>query len=165
MRPKLTLHFAVLTATIAFAGCKSTSLIESFIAPTGMMYFVKSVAFNGEKGMVEFDFTYHENDTMLVTCNFTIESKLPDIYALQRAFFRVQGKTIECDSLKLMYATRSENMARYTSTLTKEHFRDLFAHNLAQFVVQGKSSQMMFDGGKSFENNANAVRLDVLNLP
>jgi hypothetical protein len=77
----------------------------------------------------------------------------------------VEGKTIECDSLKLMYATRSENMARYTSTLTKEHFRDLFAHNLAQFVVQGKSSPMMFDGGKSFENNANAVRLDVLNLP
>jgi hypothetical protein len=102
---------------------------------------------------------------MLVTCNFTIESKLPDIYALQGAFFQVEGKTIECDSLKLMYATRSENMARYTSTLTKEHFRDLFAHNLAQFVVQGKSSQMMFDGGKSFENNANAVRLDVLNLP
>jgi hypothetical protein len=148
-----------------FAACKSATLIESFSTQFGLMHFVKSVEFAGERGRAELDFTYRDNDTMLVTCNFTIESKLPDIYALQRAFFRVQGKTIECDSLKLMYATRSENMARYTSTLTKEHFRDLFAHNLAQFVVQGKSSQMMFDGGKSFENNANAVRLDVLNLP
>ena len=129
------------------------------------MHFVKSVEFTGERGKAELDFTYRNNDTMLVTCNFTLESTSPDIYSLQRAFFQVEGKTIECDSLKLMYATRSENMARYTSTLTKEHFRDLFAHNLAQFVVQGKSSQMMFDGGKSFENNANAVRLDVLNLP
>ena len=129
------------------------------------MRFVKSVEFAGERGKAELDFTYRNNDTMLVTCNFTIESKLPDIYALQGAFFQVEGKTIECDSLKLMYATRSENIARYTSTLTKEKFRDLFAHNLAQFVVQGKSSQMMFDGGKSFEKNANAVRLDVLNLP
>ena len=159
----------ILLLSILFTGslssCKTPTLIESFYTPFGFMHFVKSVEFTGERGKAELDFTYRNNDTMLVTCNFTLESTSPDIYSLQRAFFQVQGKTIACDSLKLMYATRSENMARYTSTLTKEHFRDLFAHNLAQFVVQGKSSQMMFDGGKSFENNANAVRLDVLNLP
>ncbi len=157
--------FCLLFLVACLAACKTSALIESFSTQFGLMHFVKSVEFKGERGTVEFDFTYRENDTMLVTCNFTIESRLPDIYALQRTFFRVQGKTIECDSLKLMFATRSEHTARYTSTLTKAQFRDLFAYNQAQFVVQNASTQLVFDGGKSFEKNARAVRLDVLNLP
>ncbi|RFM23045.1 MAG: hypothetical protein D0433_13475 [Candidatus Thermochlorobacter aerophilum] len=147
------------------AACKTSMLIQSFSTQFGLMYFVRSVEFTGEDGRAELDFTYRENDTMLVTCNFTLESPSPDIYALQRAFFQVEGKTIVCDSLRLMFTTRSENTARYTSTLTKEKFRSLFTHNRAQFVVQGKLRQLVFEGRESFEKNAKAVRLDVLNLP
>ncbi len=157
--------FCSLFLAACLTACKTPALIESFSTQFGLMHFVKSVEFTGERGTVELDFTYRENDTMLVTCNFTIESKSPDIYALQRAFFQVEGGTIACDSLKLMYATRSEHKARYTSMLTKKNFRDLFVHNLAEFIVQGKSSKLVFDGGESFEKNARAVRLDVLNLP
>ncbi|MCS6990001.1 MAG: hypothetical protein NZM06_10845 [Chloroherpetonaceae bacterium] len=130
-----------------------------------MMHFVKSVEFSGKDGEAEFDFTYRENDAMPTTCNFTLKSESQEIYALERATFKAGGEEIELDSLKLMFVSRSESSARYTSSLTKEKFRKLFSQNSATFLAKGKTRLLVFEGGKSFRKNAEAVRLDALNLP
>lgn len=164
MKYTLTLILSLLFS-YCFTACKTPSLIESFSTQFGLMHFVKSVEFSGKDGKAEFDFTYRENDSMLVACNFTLESESPDIYALQSAAFKAGGETIELDSLKLMFATRTESSARYASVITKERFRKLFSQNAATFIARGKSRALVFDGGKSFRKNAEAARLDVLNLP
>lgn len=164
MTHTLTLIFLLLFS-YCLTACKTPSLIESFSTQFGLMHFVKSVEFSGEDGSVEFDFTYRENDTMQVTCNFTIQSKSNEIYSLQRASFQSSNTMLLLDSLKLMFATRSANTARYTSLMTKDAFRTLFTGKSATFTVQGNKQTLRYNGGKSFEENAKAVRLDVLNLP
>jgi hypothetical protein len=165
MKPKLILYCALLVGAIGLVGCRSASLVESFYTKNGMMYFIPSVVFKSLEGEAELDFTYHESDSLQVVCNFTIESSLPHIYALQRAEFQVGGSVSKLDSLKLMFVMRSENKARYTSMMTKEQFRSLFSHSLAYFIVQGKSSSLVLEADGSFKKNAKAVRQDVLNLP
>ncbi len=160
-------HLLLLSLFLAssFTACKTASLIESYSTPFGLMHFVKSVEFEGKDGSVEFDFTYRDNDTMLTICNFTIHSNSPEIYVLKQAYFERTGMTLALDSLKLMFATRSENSARYTSLMTKETFRKLFTGGDVDFAVQGASRTLKFRRGNSFRKNAQAVRLDVLNLP
>ncbi|MFQ3599619.1 MAG: hypothetical protein SNJ66_14900 [Chloroherpetonaceae bacterium] len=148
------------------AACKTPSLIESYSTQFGLMHFVKSVEFESKtNGSVEFDFTYRDNDTMMTICNFTIQSDSPEIYALKQAYFARTNTTLALDSLKLMFATRSEHSARYTSFMTKDAFRTLFTGGDVDFVVQGKSQSLKYEGRESFRKNARAVRLDVLNLP
>ncbi len=158
-------HLLLLLFAFCFAACKTASLIESYSTPFGLMHFVKSVEFAGKEGSVEFDFTYRQNDTMLTICNFTIHSNSPEIYALKQAYFERRGMKLALDSLKLMFATRSEHSARYTSLMTKENFRKLFTGGDVNFAVQGASRTLKFGSGNSFRKNAQAVRLDVLNLP
>lgn len=151
MNPKLILYCALLVGAIGLVGCKSASLVESFYTKNGMMYFIPSVVFKSLEGEAELDFTYHESDALHVVCNFTIESSLPDIYALQRAEFQFEGSVSRLDSLKLMFATRSENQARYTSMMTKAQFRSLFFQPSTRFIVQGQSRTLMFEADESFQ--------------